>query len=120
MTSEVVLMNRLAVALAADSAATIETARGRKIFQSANKLFTLSKFYPVGVMIYNNAKILDVPWETVIKLYRQVLGDRSFRTLAEYAEHFLSFLNDNEAFFPKTRQEEVYLEAVDKFFRELA
>ena len=30
----------------------------------ANKLFALSKYHPVGVMVYNNAELMDVPWET--------------------------------------------------------
>ena len=38
------------------------------------KLFTLSKYHPVGVMIYNNASLLGVPLETIIKLFRRDLG----------------------------------------------
>lgn len=82
-------MNRIAVALAADSAVSIPTQSGHKIFQSANKLFTLSKHYPVGVMIYNDASILGVPWETIIKMYREELADRHFPKLCDYAQHFL-------------------------------
>ena len=67
MTSEVVVMNRLAVALAADSATTVSGPNSQKIWNSANKLFALSKTHPVGVMFYNNASILGVPWETIIK-----------------------------------------------------
>lgn len=49
MTAEIAIMNAQAVALAADSAVTF----GTKVRNTANKIFTLSKFEPVGVMIYN-------------------------------------------------------------------
>lgn len=119
MTSEVVLMNRLAVALAADSAVSIPTGQGHKIFQSANKLFTLSKYHPVGVMIYNNASILGVPWETIIKVYRQKLGNHSMPTVTAYADDFLTFLNDNETLFPQHHQDQAYLDAVKTLFAEI-
>ena len=44
MTSEIVIMNKEAIALAADSAASYLESDGRKIFKSANKIFTLSKY----------------------------------------------------------------------------
>jgi hypothetical protein len=48
MTAEVAVMNKIAIALAADSAVTIETPNGLKAYHTANKVFTLSKFAPVG------------------------------------------------------------------------
>ena len=74
MTSEVVVMNRMGVALAADSAATIEMGENSKLRNSALKLFMLSKYCPVGVMVYNNADLLGVPLETIIKLFGAVWG----------------------------------------------
>jgi hypothetical protein len=63
-------MNREAIAIAADSAVTFRSTHGQKIFTSANKIFTLSKFQPVGVMIFGTALFMNVPWETIIKSYR--------------------------------------------------
>ena len=60
MTVEIAVMNKMGVALAADSAVTINS--GRKIFHSANKLFMLSKYHPVGVMIYTNL-CSCCPWD---------------------------------------------------------
>ena len=74
MTAEVVVMNRAGVALAADSAVTLEMGSGSKVRNSAVKLFMLSKYRSVGVMVYNNALLLGVPWETIIKLFRRELG----------------------------------------------
>ena len=76
MTAEVVIMNRSAIALAADSAVTIGLGRDRKIYNTVNKLFMLSKYHPVGVMLYGNAALMGVPWEVIVKLYRHKLGSR--------------------------------------------
>ena len=51
MTAEIAVMNSSAVALAADSAATLEMERVHKIYM-VNKLFKLSRIHPVGIMIY--------------------------------------------------------------------
>ena len=109
MTSEVVVMNRLAVALAADSATTVSGPSSRKIWNSANKLFALSNCHPVGVMIYNGASILGVPWETIIKSYRSQLGNKSFDTLVEYGNDFLLYLNGNSLLFPRAIQNQYFL-----------
>jgi hypothetical protein len=86
MTSEVVIANSSAVALAADSAVTIGKS---KIYNSAIKLFSLSKTEPVGVMIYGSANLLEVPWETLIKSYRNNLGSKKYDTLEEYSYDFM-------------------------------
>ena len=62
MTAEVASMNKHAIALAADSAVTLHNEMGQKIFTSASKIFTLSKYHPVGVMVYGNATFMGTPW----------------------------------------------------------
>ena len=81
MTSEVVVMNRMGIALAADSVVSIY-ANGvqKKRHDSAAKLFMLSEWHPVGIMVYNNASLLGVPWETILKLFRRFLGTAWFPT----------------------------------------
>ena len=92
MTAVVGILNKNAVAIAADSAVTIGGNGGRKIFNKANKVFTLSKQHPVGIMIYNSASFMATPWETIIKVYRKQLGSTSFSTLKEYEQNFIAFL----------------------------
>ena len=91
MTAEVVILNREAVAIAADSAATV-TGRGPKIYNTANKLFSLSDVAPVAVMIYGAGTFGPIPWETVVKEYRRAAGTRTFGTVAEYAADFIGHL----------------------------
>jgi hypothetical protein len=89
MTAEVAIMNRMGIALAADSAVTLGIG---KTYNTADKLFALSKFHPVGIMMYNNARIMDIECETIIKSYHDFLGTKSFDTLSEYARDFLHYL----------------------------
>ena len=82
MTAEVIVMNKEAVALAADSAITGPRGRELKIYFSANKIFSLSKYCPVGVMVYSTSSFMGIPWETVIKMVDQFdnLGGANFRS----------------------------------------
>jgi hypothetical protein len=108
-------MNRLAVVLAADSASTVTywTDRGKeeRYFKGANKIFQLSNYHPVGLMIYDAADVLRVPWEVVVKEFRGFLKKKSFNTLEEYANEFFSFLDGGARLFPDAVQKEVFLEA---------
>jgi len=104
MTAVVGILNKQAIALAADSAVTINGANNRKIFNRANKIFTLSKCHPIGVMIYNSASFMGTPWETIIKIYRQQLNDRSFPTVRAYQEDFIQFLHQKHHFTDEPTQ----------------
>lgn len=112
MTSEVVLMNRQAVAMAADSAVTISGDRYLKTYQSADKLFPLVEGQPVAVMIYNNAEIMSTPWETVISLYREQARGRPLDTVDAYAEDFMEFLSGNPDLFPAEHQDTEFFKVV--------
>jgi len=116
MTAEIVIMNKTAVALAADSAVTAQVGKGEKIFNTANKLFTLSKYQPVGVMVFGNTEIMGVPWETIIKLYRKYLGAKVFASLFEYAEDFLGFVAGNKLLFPRAKQKEYFSRCIESYF----
>ena len=104
MTAEIAILNTGAIALAADSAVTWGNESTAKIYNTVNKLFTLSKYHPVGIMVFGNAELLGVPWESLIKVYRQKAGDRRFDHLDAYAKSFLDFLNDNVMLFPADAQ----------------
>lgn len=110
MTAVVGILNKQAVAIAADSAVTISGTNGRKIFNKANKVFTLSKYHPVGIMIYNSASFMETPWETIIKMYRRQLGERGFPTVADYQNDFIAFLRAQQ-FFTTPETQIAYLQS---------
>jgi hypothetical protein len=120
VTAEIAVMNRQGVALAADSAVTIETSEGgRKAWQSANKIFGMSHRHPVGIMVYGGGDVLGVPWETVIKMYRDQLGHESFGRLSEYADDFVGFLEGNQGLFPRVEQERWFTALVSGHYRRI-
>jgi hypothetical protein len=114
MTAEVAILNTAAVALAADSAVSFGTVP--KVYSSTNKLFALSKFQPVGVMFFNNASLLSVPWESTVKIYRDRLGSISFPRLEDYFNHFLSFIRSAEDLFPYIEQQKYVRNIIFQYF----
>lgn len=98
MTAVIGILNKQGVALAADSAVTVIGGNNKKIYNTANKIFTLSKYHPVGIMVYGSSSFMNTPWEIIIKLYRKEISDKSFKTLKEYKNDFIDFLKRNEFF----------------------
>lgn len=96
MTAIVGVLNKHAVAMAADSAVTL--GGGRKVHNGANKLFSLSKRHPVAVAVFGSAEFVGTPWEIIIKKFRKELADNSYATLKEYVNGFLDFVKRNNNF----------------------
>jgi len=97
MTAEIAILNRLAVSLAADSAVTLSGRAQQKVYNTVNKLFALSKYRPVGIMVYGNAEFMGVPWETVIKIHRNSLGQQEFPRLKDYLDDFIKAIESSPA-----------------------
>ena len=95
MTSEVIIKNKSGIVLAADSAVTISQGSiQQKVYNTANKLFSLSKEYPVGILVYNNAAINEIPVEIIIKEFRAQHGKNNYATISKCSEAFKSFVED--------------------------
>ncbi|MEO6872456.1 MAG: hypothetical protein ABI233_09595 [Chthoniobacterales bacterium] len=107
MTAEIAILNKSAVALAADSAVTIQVGSGQKIYNTVNKLFTLSKYQPVGIMVYGNGEFMGVPWESIIKAHRRELAKTEHGTLREYVDGFIAWLSAAKLLFPETLQTQI-------------
>ena len=90
--------------MAADSAVTVEQVHKHeiieKVYNSANKIFTLSKWHPVGVMVFNTMTLGGTPWEVIVKQVRRELARREFATLQEYADFFFGHMQNNPVLFP--------------------
>ena len=112
LTTEIAILNRSAVALAADSAVSVSGAGGLKVYDGVNKLFELIKGRPVGVMIYNGAELSFRPWETIIKAYRDERRDVSLPSLDAYVEDFKAFIRDHAQLFSERQQHEALVQAI--------
>lgn len=116
MTAEIAIMNKSAVALAADSAVTFGTRDRQKIYNTVHKLFCLSRHHPVGAMIFGGAELMGVPWETIVKMYRRHLGKKSFPKLSDYMDDFIKFLEASKAFFPSSAKNNFVAAVVAQFY----
>lgn len=112
-------MNKNGIALAADSAVTITGPGGQKIYNT-HKLFMLSKYHPVGVMIFGNAELLGIPWQVIIKEFRKKeINDTSYPTLKEYGDRFINHLNNNHKYFSPERQKDFFLDTISNIFESI-
>ena len=59
---------------------------------------------------------MEVPWETIIKIYRSNLGKKNFDTLKEYADDFIAFLNKEKQLFPESEQDKYFEANVYSYF----
>lgn len=110
MTAIVGVLNKHAVAIAADSAVTMGDTH--KVINSGNKIFTLSKYHPVAIMTYNAAEFMGTPWEIIIKQYRKQLGDEPKSTLEEYLHDFVDYLTkQNYLTSEDVQKESLYMQA---------
>lgn len=111
MTAEIAVFNRTAIALAADSAVTMNLGTNQKIYNNAEKLFQLSKSFPVGIMIYNDAQLTGAPWELVIKAYRAHFESQNpdeLDTITNYAESLFDFIASEQSIFTQHLQNEYF------------
>ncbi|WP_251877611.1 hypothetical protein [Achromobacter sp. Marseille-Q4954] len=95
---------------------TFSDSNGQSTYASgANKIFQLAVDHPIAVMIYNNANLHQVPWELILKAYREELGKKSFRKVGDYATDLVRFLNQHVGLLPPAMRYESTLAAYRKF-----
>lgn len=98
MTAVIGILNKNGMTMAADSAVTVTGGNSKKIYNTANKIFTLSKYQPIGIMIYSSSTFMSIPWEIIIKLYRKELKEECFDKVEDYKNNFIEFLRKNNYF----------------------
>jgi hypothetical protein len=91
MTAEIALLNRRAIAFAADSAVTISGAGPDKIYNSAEKVFEFSRLMPIGLMLYNTLEFVGIPIDVLVRRFRSE-NDKTFCTCKQAYEEFLAYL----------------------------
>jgi len=93
MTAEIAILNKTAVALAADSAITISAGSDQqKIFDTEDKLFELTCSNAIGVMINSSMNFMEAPLPVLIKKFRATAV--KFARVDDAADSFLRFLDD--------------------------
>lgn len=92
MTAEIAIINKYAAVLAADSAITVGA---RRVFKSSNKIFSLGPHHDVVIMIHGSGDFCGVPWETIIKMFREHAADTNYATLSDLQSDFFDFTGNS-------------------------
>lgn len=133
MTAVVGILNKRGLAIAADSAVTRERPiaqdekeekkatqeleeeqdkrANKKITKNGNKMIRLNEELPVAVMITGNADFLGVPWDVIVRRYRQRRGKRHYPSIEACVTDFFDYIASNDVFWDKERCN-LYLNAV--------
>ena len=108
MTSEVMIMNRQAVVLAADSAVTYGGGQNPVVTLEAEKILELTE--TIAIMVYSRGDVLGRSWSQIAHAFRKDAPQREYSTVSECAEAFFAFLDDNRKLFPETEELEEFEE----------
>lgn len=113
MTCEIVIMNKQAAVLAADSSTTVtqwlDGKKEERYFKGTNKVFQLSNHHPIGMMIFDTAQLQGVPWDVVVKDFRDKLRRKSFNELEGYAKELFDYVKSHRQLFPPEFQKTSFL-----------
>ncbi len=120
MTALVAVMNKQAVALAADSAGTVPVnlpGRDHHKIYAMNKVFALSKTEPVGAMLCGQSQFLGLPWESIIKRFRRAALTRKHPSIDAWSADFRDYLGSLISTMPVRERDQPVL---DRYFIILA
>jgi len=107
MTAEIAILNRSALALAADSAVQISVGGKTKVYDTAEKLFEFSRNQPIALMIYNNVEFVGVPMDVLIRKFRKEREKSpNYASMKEATDDFLEYMR---CFSHEMFEEEKYL-----------
>jgi hypothetical protein len=117
MTSEIVLMNQRAIAMAADSAVTMFDGSRVIVRNDQRKLFHLAEGLPVGVMFFGLADLMGHPWDVLVDHYAAHNRPKPLAHVSDYAEGVFGLLDTLESFFPPARHRDEYKRLVLSVYR---
>lgn len=104
MTSEVMIMNRQAVVLAADSAVTYGGGPGSVVTLEAEKILQLGP--NMALMVYSRGDVLGRSWSHIAHAFKRAHGDHDFDSVQACADAFFAFIDQNRALFPEKEEVE--------------
>ena len=106
MTSEVMIMNRQAVVLAADSAVTYGGGPEPVVTLEAEKIVNLGP--NIALMVYSRGDILGRSWSHIAHAFTREHGQVDYETVDDAAAAFFHFLDNNRQLFPEHEEREEF------------
>ncbi|PWE17758.1 hypothetical protein DDZ18_08880 [Marinicauda salina] len=114
MTSEVMIMNRQAVALAADSAVTYGGGQDGVVTLEAEKILPLTD--NMAMMVYARGDVLGRSWAHIAHAFQREHGGSEFESVGQCAQAFFSFIDNNRQLFPEKEEREEFEELMRAAF----
>jgi len=106
MTSEVMIMNRQAVVLAADSAVTYGGGPEPVVTLEAEKILPIGE--NMAMMVYSRGDVLGRSWSHIAHAFTRETGGREYASVRACADAFFAFLDNNRRLFPEAEENEEF------------
>ncbi|KAA5804573.1 hypothetical protein F1654_00760 [Alkalicaulis satelles] len=106
MTSEVMIMNRQAVVLAADSAVTYGGGPDPVVTLEAEKILRLGP--NMAVMVYSRGDVLGRSWSHIAHAFVKQHDNAEYASVDDCARAFFSFIDHNRRLFPEDEEMEEF------------
>ena len=103
MTSQIVLMNKIGLAVASDSSLTMVRGDNRRTYASAEKIFPIGSEHKVAILHSGAVEFMEHPYEVLLTEWKKSL-QRPFSTLDDYVESFCDWLTHRQDLFPDSSQ----------------
>jgi hypothetical protein len=97
VTAQVAILTSSCAVLAADSAVTVSSRRGQKVYTGVEKIHPLSDTEPAAALVYGLASLLDVPWATLLSEFRHQYGNATYASMDAVSEQLIAFLQERLA-----------------------
>jgi hypothetical protein len=109
MSAEIILLNKLGVAIAADSAITVGNRAA--IFNTAQKIFSFGEKVPLAFLYYSATDFMGIPIDVIFLRYMESVHTRKLQlnTIREYLHDFVQFIEKNGDYFTFQEFENKYL-----------
>jgi hypothetical protein len=109
MSAEIILLNKLGVAIAADSAITVGNRAA--IFNTAQKIFPFGDKIPLAFLYYSTTEFMGIPIDVIFHRYMESVRTRKLQlnTIREYLHDFVQFIEKNGDYFTFQEFENRYL-----------
>jgi hypothetical protein len=103
MTTQVIAMNKLGLAVASDSSLTISRGDKRRTYGSAEKILLLGPSHMVVVLHSGVTEFMDHPFEVLITEWKRTVT-KPLQKLEDYADSFINWISHRQDLFDEKSQ----------------
>lgn len=118
MTSQIVLMNKLGVAVGSDSSLTMEVGDNRRTYSSAEKIHPLGPEHKIAVLHSGSTQFMGHPYEILISQWKKTLT-KPLARVDDYVTNWISWLTHRQDLFPEDEQIVWFKDVLEDYFLDL-